>query len=73
MRNDRSAIYFNLVQDVANQKAKIQKSDDAMTAGGEGDQEKRAIDKPEDLLKLIMTTDELPKTSPAPSEEPGEV
>ena len=73
MRNDRSAIYFNLVQDVANQKAKIQKSDEAMTTGGKGDQEKRAIDKPEDLLKLIMTTDELPQTSPAPSKEPGEV
>ena len=58
---------------MANPKGKIQKSDDAMTAGGEGDQEKRAIDKPEDLLKLIMTTEGLPQTSPAPSKEPGEV
>ena len=58
---------------MANHKeARIQKSDGAMTDGGEAD-------KPEDLLKLIMTADELPQSSqnkmmfPAPSKEPGEV
>ena len=62
---------------MANQKeARIQKSDDAKTDGGEGDQGQRANGKPEDLLKLIMTTDETSRNKmmfPAPSKEPGEV
>ena len=52
-----------------------------MTDGGEGDQGQRANEKPENLLKLIMTNDELqPNHSSqnktmfhAPTKEPGEV
>ena len=54
---------------------------DTMTDGGEGDQGQRANEKPENLLKLIMTNDELqPNHSSqnktmfhAPTKEPGEV
>ena len=70
-------LFEYLVQDVANQKeARIQKSDDTMTDGGEGDQGQRANGKLEDLLKLIMTTDETLRNKmmfPAPSKEPGEM
>ena len=44
------------VQDLADQKARIQKS---TTDSGGGVREQRRIDKPEDQLKLIMTADEL--------------
>ena len=70
-------LFEYLVQDVANQKeARIQKSDDTITDGGESDQGQRANGKPEDLLKLIMTTDETSQNKmmfPAPSKEPGEM
>ena len=63
------------VQDLADQKARIQKS---TTDSGGGVQEQRS-DKPEDLLKLIMTADELhsqPQNRtklPLPTKKPGEL
>ena len=64
------------VQDLADQKARIQKS---TTDSGGGVREQRRIDKPEDLLKLIMTADELhsqPQNRtklPLQAKQPGEV
>ena len=66
---------------MADQKeARIQMSDDTLTDGGEDDQGQQANEKRENLLKLIMTNDDLqPNHSPqnktvfpAPTKEPGE-
>ena len=62
------------VQDVADRKARIQKS---IMNGSEGVQKQLSNDKPEDLLKLIMTADELhpqPQNRtrlPLPAKNPG--
>ena len=59
---------------MADRKARVQKS---ITNGGEGVQKQRANTKPEDLLKLIMTADELhsqPQNRtrlPLPAKNPG--
>ena len=64
------------VQDLADQKARIQKS---TTESGGGVQEQQRIDKPEDLLKLTMTADALhsgPQNRtklPLQIKKPGEV
>ena len=64
------------VQDLADRKARIQKS---TTDSGGGVREQQRIDKPEDLLKLVMTADALhsqPQNRtklPLQTKKPGEV